>query len=99
MSIGKGSKLTNSELRGPSIIGGKVVVKGSYIGPYTSVGDGCTIENSHVENSVVMSGVTIKNVKQPIDESLIGAGTSIIDEDGPTDRLKLFVGEKCEIKI
>jgi len=99
VSIGKGSKFTNSELRGPTIIGEKVSVKGSYIGPYTSVGDGCTIENSHVENSVIMPGVTIKNVKQPIDESLIGADTSVVDEDGPTDCLKLFVGEKCEIKI
>lgn len=98
-SIGEKCKIKKCEIRGPVIIGNNVTLKNSYIGPYTSISDGCLIENSHIENSVVMSDVRISNVKQPINESLIGAGTEVFDDDGPTDWLKLFVGEKSRVKI
>jgi glucose-1-phosphate thymidylyltransferase len=97
--IGKKCRIKNSEIRGPVAIGDNVTIINSYIGPFASVSAGCTIENSHIENSVLMEDVVIRNVKQPINESLIGTGTMIIDDDGPTDWLKLFVGEKSVVKI
>jgi glucose-1-phosphate thymidylyltransferase len=99
VDIGKKCKFSGTKIRGPVSIGNDVVINNSYIGPFTSISDNCLIENSHVENSVLMNGVTIKNVKQPINESLIGSQTEITDEDGPTDWLKLFVGEKSIIKV
>jgi len=97
--IGKGCRIVDSEIRGPVVIGDGVMVRNSYIGPFTSVADECVIENSHVENSVLMRGVVIRNIRQPIDESVVGAEAEIYDEDGPTDRIKLFVGEKSKVKI
>jgi glucose-1-phosphate thymidylyltransferase len=97
--VGKKCRIKNSEIRGPVAIGDNVTIINSYIGPFASVSAGCTIENSHIENSVLMEDVVIRNVKQPINESLIGTGTMIIDDDGPTDWLKLFVGEKSVVKI
>lgn len=99
VSVGKGCKITKSEVRGPVSIGNSVTIANSYIGPYSSIADKCRIENSHVENSVLMEGVKVLNIKQPIDESLIGAGAEIIDENGPTDRMKLFIGEKSRVRI
>lgn len=99
VSIGLKCKIKNSEIRGPAAIGNNVTIINSYIGPYTSIDDGCIIEQSHVENSVLMKGVLIKNIKQPIDESLIGTGAEIVDEEGPTDWLRLFIGEKSKVKI
>ena len=34
-----------------------------------------------------------------INESVIGAGAKVTDEDGPTDWLKLFVGEKSQVTL
>ncbi len=99
VSIGKTCKLVGSEIRGPSAIGDRVSIINSYIGPYTSVSDGCRIENSHVENSVLMKGVTIRKIKQPINQSIIGTDTEIYDQDGPSNWLRLFVGEKCKIQV
>lgn len=99
VKIGKKCKIVNSKIRGPVIIGDRVTLVNAYIGPYTSVSNGCLVENSHVENSVLMENVQIKNIKQPIDESLIGTGAEIYDEDGPTDWIKLFIGEKSRVKI
>lgn len=99
VEIGRRCRLMEAEIRGPVIIGDSVKITNSYVGPYTSIADGCEITNSHVENSVLMKGVKIANIKQPISESLIGTETEIIDEDGPTDWIKLFVGEKSMVKV
>lgn len=99
IKMGKTCKLKNSEIRGPSSIGNKVTIINSYIGPYTSISDNCSIINSHVENSVLMSGVTIKNIKQPINQSIIGVDTEVVDQNGPTNWLRLFVGEKCKVQL
>ena len=99
MAIGRRCRIKDSEIRGPVAIADEVEVINSYIGPYTSVGEKCLVENSHIENSVIMDNVVIQKIKQPINESLVGAGAEIVDKDGPTDWLKLFVGEKSKIKI
>lgn len=99
VSIGKKCRIENCRIRGPVAIGDRVVIKDSYIGPFTSIGDFSVIEGSHIENSVIMSQVKIVNVKQPIDTSIIGTAANITNSVGPTATLRLFVGEKSEVKI
>lgn len=99
VSIGKNCQISNSHIRGPLIIGDNVVVKNSYVGPFTSLSDDCVVEDSHIENSVIMRGVKIIKVRQPIDESLIGAESEIISHNGPTSAAKFFIGEKCKIEL
>jgi glucose-1-phosphate thymidylyltransferase len=38
VEVGKGTKVLNSVVRGPSVIGENCLIENSYIGPYTSVG-------------------------------------------------------------
>jgi glucose-1-phosphate thymidylyltransferase len=99
VEIGKKCKIKDSEIRGPVAIGDSVTVTNSYIGPYSSIANGCDIKSSHIENSVLMDNVSIRNIKQPINESVIGKGAEIVDEDGPTDWIKLFIGEKSRVKV
>lgn len=99
-SIGKGCQITNSKLIGPVIIGDNVVIDNSTIGSFTSIADGCQIRESRVENSVLMSGVTITGVdNHPIKESLIGTDTDVKGTDGRGAITSLFVGEKCKIQL
>lgn len=97
--IGKKCKIRDSEIRGPVSIGNKVIISKSYIGPFTSIDDGCVVEESHIENSVLMKTVRISNVKKPINNSLIGTDSEVVDVNGPTDWLELFIGEKSRVKI
>ncbi len=99
VTIGRNSKTINSEIRGPVVIGSGVIIKNSYIGPYTSISDQCKIEDSRVENSVLMEGVKILKIKQPIDNSLIGTMTEVTEVDGHTNCLELFVGEKSQVRL
>ena len=99
VTIGKGCKIQNSKIRGPAIIGDQVQIKNSYIGPYSSISRNCVIENSHVENSVLMQGVKIINVGQPVDNSLIGTDAEVSDVEGHSNCIELFVGERSQIRL
>ena len=44
----------NSVVRGPAIIGEGCEIRDAYIGPYTSVGDGCKVLGSEVEHSILL---------------------------------------------
>jgi len=63
-------KSVNSKIIEPSFIGENVVLKNATIGPYASIGDHCTIENSIVKNSLIQSHTTIKNAN--LDDAMIG---------------------------
>ena len=64
-------------IRGPVILGDNVIIKNSYIGPYTSIGDNVTVENSEIEASIIMKECTIRGIPGRIDSSLI-ADNSIV---------------------
>lgn len=99
VSVGTGSRIINSQIRGPVAIGKNVRIENAFIGPFTSVADGCEIEGSRVENSVLMNGVKILNVKHPIDRSLIGTDSEIKNGSEQTHPMSLFIGEKCVIEV
>ena len=97
--VGEGCTIRNSEIRGPVSIKNNVSIIDSYIGPYTSIDEGCLIEGSRVENCVLMNNVKIYKVKQQIDNSLIGPEASISSTDGKHSCLEFFIGEKANIKL
>ena len=99
VKIGKGCTIENSEIAGPVIIGDNVKIIDSKIGEYSSISDDCEIIGSCVENSVLMEGVKIVDIKQAISTSLIGTETEVIQGNNKTATISLFVGEKCKIQI
>ena len=52
--IEKGAEIKESTVKGPSLIGRDCLVRNSYIGPYTSIGDECVIEDTEIEDAIVM---------------------------------------------
>lgn len=76
-AVGEGTIITGTVIRGPVCIGRDCRIINSYIGPFTSIGDRVTIENSEVEHSVIMEDSSIRDVGVRIDESLIGRGVVI----------------------
>ena len=100
VSIGKDATIKNSEIKGPVTVGDNVIIKDSIIGPFSSISSNCEIINSNIQNSVLMNGVKIYDVKRhPVEMSLIGTDTEIYDADGKSNTTSLFVGEKCKIQI
>lgn len=87
-------------VRGPVSIDADTVIKDqTYLGPYTSIGPNSTIENTHIENSVVVGESIIKTHEKIVD-SLIGQGTDIKNGNKrkPEGR-RLVVGQDSTLGI
>ncbi|MCW4000722.1 MAG: glucose-1-phosphate thymidylyltransferase [Candidatus Bathyarchaeota archaeon] len=91
------AKIVNSTIRGPCVIGKNVLVENSFVGPYTSVGDGSTICNSNIEYCVVQDCVLIKDIER-LEDSLIGKNAKVT-RNQRNRTLKLHVGEYSELEV
>ena len=89
-----------SKIVGPCFIGSGTKVVNSYIGPYTSIGKNCKIENTHIENSVIMDSVFI-NLNSPtiIRESLIGRSTKIASSSTNRKFLRFVLGRDSVVDV
>ncbi len=96
--IGPRSVIENSTVKGPCIIGKDCRVANSYIGPYTSINDGCIIERTEIEDSVVMAGSSLLNAGRIL-ESLIGKNVKIHENGGRPVGNRFVVGDNSEILL
>ena len=62
--------LENSEIVQPCYIGNGVVIKNSKIGPYVSIGDNSTVNDSEIVNSLIQTNAQISNAH--LDNAMIG---------------------------
>ena len=88
----------NSVIKGPCIIGKHCVISNSYIGPYTSIGDNCEIMDTEIEDSVVMEGSKLAEVKGIV-ESLIGRGVKIREHTSKPKGYRFMVGDNSSIVL
>lgn len=99
--IEKGVRVNgNSKIIGPCFIGRGSEIVDSFIGPYTSIGRNCRVANAHIENSVIMDGVSINmDSSTMIRESIVGP-SSVINSNGNGRKfLKFIVGRDTDIKV
>ncbi len=89
--------IVNSTVRGPCIIGKGVLIECSFIGPYTSIGDGSKICNSNIEYCVVQDNVTVKDVER-LEDSLIGKNAKVT-RNQKNRTIKLHVGDYSEVEV
>jgi glucose-1-phosphate thymidylyltransferase len=87
-----------SVVRGPVIIGSNCRISNSYIGPYTSIGDGCELKDAEIEGSIVMDGSKI-DVRRKIVDSLIGASVSISESNQKPNGYRFVLGDSSEVKV
>lgn len=99
VKIGRGSKIVNSVLRGPVVIGEKVLIKGSYIGPYTSIYHSCQVVNSELENSILLEGARLLNLDRRVDKSLIGKDAEVIKTDTKPRAYNFLIGDTCQVDL
>jgi glucose-1-phosphate thymidylyltransferase len=90
----------NTTIRGPVILGENCEIGPDvYIGPYTSLGNHVKIENSEIENSIVMEGARIACGKRIID-SIIGMKANVVcAKDNIPSGAKLILGDMTYVGI
>jgi glucose-1-phosphate thymidylyltransferase len=99
VEIGKGSVVKKSQIIGPVSIGKNVTIKGSVIGQFTSIDDDCEIFNSKVENSILMRGISIRDVKGTIKASMMGKHTTVLGVKSNDPDISFTVADHCKIEL
>jgi len=98
VSLAEGARVEGSAIRGPAIIGEGTVIKESFIGPYTSVGSNCIIENTALEHSVILDGAKITDIER-LEDSVVGRNAVVSRGFQNSQALRLMVGDDAEVKI
>jgi glucose-1-phosphate thymidylyltransferase len=96
--IEAGAKVKDSRIVGPVIIGAETQVTGSYLGPFTSVAEGCTITDSEIEYSIVLRGASIQGVRR-IEASLIGHDVEVTPAPRVPRAHRLILGDHSKVQI
>ncbi len=99
VNVNKGSKIINSTVRGPVIIGENCHIENSFIGPYTSVGDGVTLIDADIEHSVLLKDAKILEIHQRIVDSLIGRRAKVEIAPQRPKALRFMVGDDSQIEL
>jgi glucose-1-phosphate thymidylyltransferase len=99
VEIGAGVTIVDSVIRGPVILGDGAVIEHAFVGPYTSIGDRCTISRCEIENSIVLEESEIREVPLRIDGSLIGRRVRIVKTDLKPKAYRFMVGDNSEVGI
>ncbi|OGH67614.1 MAG: glucose-1-phosphate thymidylyltransferase [Candidatus Magasanikbacteria bacterium RIFCSPHIGHO2_02_FULL_50_9b] len=100
VQIGKNTKVWDNVLiRGPVSIGENAMIKNSYIGPYTSIGNNCVIDNTEIEHSVIMDYAEVRAGTRIVD-SIIGKN-AIIESSKNSLPLghKLVIGDNSQVEV
>ncbi|MFJ5974384.1 glucose-1-phosphate thymidylyltransferase [Streptomyces sp. NPDC093060] len=96
--IAPGATVRGSRIVGPAVIGSGVEVIGSYVGPFTSISDGCRIEDSEIEFSIVLPGSSISGVRR-IEASLIGRNVEVTPAPRAPAAHRLILGDHSKVQI
>jgi glucose-1-phosphate thymidylyltransferase len=94
-----GATLERSTVRGPAIIGAGAKLVDAYVGPYTAIGENCTIERAEVEHSILLAGSSVVGLDGRMESSLLGRDVRISRDSGQPRAYRFMVGDTSEIAI
>jgi glucose-1-phosphate thymidylyltransferase len=97
--VEEGARLERATVRGPAIIGAGARLVDCYIGPYTAVGPGCSIERAEVEHSILLEGSAVEGLDGRMESSLLGRNVRVGRSVGQPRAFRFMVGDNSEIGI
>jgi glucose-1-phosphate thymidylyltransferase len=93
-----GAVVKRSQIRGPAVVGADTTIEDAFIGPYTSIGLGCTITASSLEHCLLLDRVRVEHV-QRLEDSIIGKGAVVRQLHGDHRAVRLMVGDDAEVLL
>lgn len=99
VEIGEGTVLERSVVRGPAVIGRNCVLRDAFIGPYTSIADGVTIERAEIEHSVLLENCTVVAPGHRIEDSLLGRSVEVTRSTDLPRAIRLMLGDDSKVQL
>jgi glucose-1-phosphate thymidylyltransferase len=93
-----GARLERSRVRGPAVIGAGTVLRDSYVGPYSSIAEGCELTDTEIENSVLLQNCRITGVHRLAD-SLLGRATEVHRSGQRPTATRLLLGDHSVVDL
>src|SRR3984893_17532833 len=97
--IEPGARLERTIVRGPAIVGAGARLTDCYIGPYTAIGEGCTVSSSEVEHSILLAGCSVCNLDGRMESSLFGRNVTVRRGERQPRAYRFMVGDNSDISI
>jgi len=97
VTLGAGTQVVRSTIRGPAVVGEGCLIQDSFIGPFTSIGDHSRVENSVIEHSVLLSQVTVSQVDR-LEDSLLGRNARVARHNRHRS-LQLLLGDDTVVEF
>lgn len=98
VQLGRGSSIVSSKVRGPVVIGENVRIESSFIGPFTSIGNGCQLKASVLEHCVLLENARVEGIDR-LEDSLLGKGSAVLKNHGGHHAYRLMIGDDSEVLL
>ncbi|MDA8196090.1 MAG: glucose-1-phosphate thymidylyltransferase [Actinomycetota bacterium] len=98
VSIQEGATIVNSKLRGPLVVGKNAKVIDSFIGPFTAIGDDCSVVSTEVSNSILLEGSSIEAIDR-VEGSIVGKNAQIRRRLTLPKSTRVVVGDNSTVEI
>jgi glucose-1-phosphate thymidylyltransferase len=99
VAIAAGARLERTTVRGPAIIGAGAQLRDCYIGPYTAIGEGCTVSKAEVEHSILLAGSSVCDLDGRMESSLLGRNVTVRRGERQPKAYRFMVGDNSDISI
>jgi len=99
VEIGAGTVVERSRLRGPLIIGANAKIRDSYVGPFTALADGVTLEKCEIEHSIVLDRSEMRDIPGRIESSLVGRDVVVSASEARPSAHRLMLGDSSRVEL
>jgi glucose-1-phosphate thymidylyltransferase len=99
VAIDPTTRITESVIIGPVIIGPGAIVNEAYVGPYTSIGADVRIEGAEIERSILLDRAAVLHVGERLVGSVVGREARVFRDFSLPRALRLWVAEGDEIAL
>ncbi|MGC5033529.1 glucose-1-phosphate thymidylyltransferase [Micromonospora sp. DT229] len=96
--IERGARISGSRIVGPAVIGASTEVVDSYVGPFTAIGEGCRIEDTEIEYSIVLQDSALTGVRR-VEASLIGRDVEVTPAPRNPAAHRFVLGDHSKVQI
>lgn len=93
-----GAEVVRSVVRGPAVLAAGTRVVDSFVGPFTAIDEGCRVERSEIEHSIVMKRVALVDAGRLVD-CLIGNDVSVCRATERPQALRLMLGDHSRVEL
>ena len=97
--VGAGTVLKNCTVRGPAVIGANCCLEDSYVGPFTSIGDGAKVTHAEIEHSILRENCNILEFHGRVVDSLIGVNVELTRSHAKPVAFRLMLGDDSKVEV